>query len=199
MTASETILSLIEIGDPILRQPARELTIDEIQSPEIKTLIQGMKATMRAAPGVGLAAPQVGKSIQLIVIEDMDHSLFTPEQLKERERSKTPFHVVINPRLYVESADIAEFFEGCLSIPQLYGLVPRYKSVRVECLNENGEPWEIKAQGWYARILQHEIDHLNGVLFVDRALLPALMTKENFVKLWKNKSIEEVKRAFLLS
>ncbi len=155
-----------------------------------------MKATMRAAPGVGLAAPQIGKSLQLAVIEDMDHSHLNAEQLAVRNRYPVPFHVIINPRLYIEeSTNIPEFFEGCLSVPEFVGVVPRAESVRVECLNERGEPVVIQAKGWYARILQHEIDHLNGTLYIDKAQLPTLMTTENYVKLHKDKNVKEIQAA----
>jgi peptide deformylase len=180
-------LDILQIGHPILRQTARELSIEEIRSPEIQNLIELMKTTMRAAPGVGLAAPQIGKSLQLAVIEDMDHSHLNAKQLAERNRYPVPFHVIINPRLYIEEeTDTAEFFEGCLSVPELIGIVPRAQSVRVECLNERGEPVVIQARGWYARILQHEINHLNGILYIDKAYLPTLMTTENYVKLYQN-------------
>jgi peptide deformylase len=185
-------LPIMEIGNPVLRQHARPLTMQEITSPAIQNLIQDMKATMKAEQGVGLAAPQVGKSIQLILIEDMDHSFLTHEQLAERDRYEVPFHVVINPRLYFEGDETAQFFEGCVSVPGFMAIVPRAKFVRVECLNEKGEPVEIRAHGWYARILQHEIDHLNGILYIDRALLPTLMTRDEYIKLWKDKSIKEI-------
>lgn len=185
-------LNVVELGDPVLRQPARELSKNEILSPDIQQLIHEMKATMRAAPGVGLAAPQVGHPIRLVVIEDVDHAHLTAEQLLERDRHKVHFHVVINPHIYLEDAEMVNFFEGCLSVPEFVGIVPRAKSVRVECLNERAEPMVIEAKGWYARILQHEIDHLNAVLFIDRAILPTLMTEENFVKRWKGKAIQEI-------
>ena len=175
-------LKIVEAGDPVLRQKARELTKEEIVSPEIQTLIEEMKATMQAAPGVGLAAPQIGRSIQLIVIEDMEHGHLTAEQLVERERFKVPFHVLVNPVLHIEESETAQFFEGCLSVPEFLGVVLRAKVVRVECLNEKGEPVTIHAKGWYARILQHEIDHLQGHLFIDRAFSTSLTTDENYVQ-----------------
>jgi peptide deformylase len=189
-----SILSIEQIGSVVLRQNARSLSKEEILSPEIQDLIRNMKETMRKAPGVGLAAPQVGKSFQLIVIEDMDHSHLTAEQISERERSKVPFHVLINPVLHVEEKEMASFFEGCLSVSGLLGIVPRAKAVRVEALNENAQPYEIKAKGWYARILQHEIDHLKGVLFVDRANPRTLVREDVYVQLWSKKSIHEVQR-----
>lgn len=191
----DQVLEVLQMGDPVLRQQARELTKEEILSPEIQKLIQEMTATMRAAPGVGVAAPQIGKSIQLIVIEDPDHSHLTPEQIKERDRTIVPLHVIINPKLVVEEADTAEFFEGCLSVDGLVGIVPRAKAVRVECLNERAEPVVIKAKGWYARILQHEIDHLRGTLFLDKVYTRSLTNDTNFIKIWKTKTIAEVKSA----
>ncbi len=187
-------LDIVQVGDSVLRQSARELSVDEILSPEIQNLIEEMKVTMRDAPGVGLAAPQIGKSIQLAVIEDVNHSHLTPQQLEEHNRDRVPFHVIINPRIYIEQeTDEVEFFEGCLSIPEFVGIVPRAEAVRVECLNEHAEPVVIHAKGWYARILQHEIDHLNGTLYIDRVDLPTLITTENYVKLWKQKSVQEIK------
>jgi peptide deformylase len=144
---------------------------------------------------VGLAAPQIGKSLQLAVIEDMDQSHLTEEQRLQRSRYPVPFHVIINPKIYIEEASTkAEFFEGCLSIPEFVGIVPRAEVVRVECLNERAEPITIQAKGWYARILQHEIDHLNGSVYIDRAQLSTLMTNENFIKLYKNKNVKEVQK-----
>lgn len=185
-------LDIVQVGDPVLRQVARELSKEEILSPEIQNLIQDMKTIMRAAPGVGLAAPQIGRPIQLAVIEDMDHTHLTAEQLLERERYKVPFHVIINPRIYLEEGETAEFMEGCLSVPSFVGVVPRAKSVRVVCLNERAEQVVIEARGWHARILQHEIDHLNATLYIDRAFLPTIMTEESYVKLWKGKNIKEI-------
>ena len=136
--------------------------------------------------GVGLAAPQVGRSLQIIVIEDRadyQAARYTPEQLAERERTPVPLHVIINPKITIEEeGGIAEFFEGCLSLPHLLAVVPRSKVVHVECLNEKGEAVSIQARGWYARVLQHEIDHLNGILFLDRAYLETLTTRDNLVQ-----------------
>lgn len=190
-------LDIVQNGHPVLRAQARELTPEEILSPETQELIESMKTAMRNAPGVGLAAPQIGHSIQLAVIEDMDQSRLTPEQIQERKRYPVPFHVIINPKLYFESAPTIEYFEGCLSVPSCIGLVPRAESVRVECLNERAEPVTLHATGWYARILQHEIDHLHGTLYIDRAYLPTLMTEDNFIQFWKHKTIQEVKEGLV--
>jgi peptide deformylase len=191
-------LTIVQIGDPILRKRARALLHKEILSPEIQDFIEAMKETMREAPGVGLAAPQVGESLQIVVIEDRReyHSYLTPQQLAERERIPISLHVIINPRLYIEEEEKAVFFEGCLSVPEFMGVVPRAKVVRVECLNEHAEPVTLEARGWYARILQHEIDHLNGVLYIDRAITSTLTNMENYDRLWRGKPIAEVFQMF---
>lgn len=195
---NKDLLDIVKVGDSVLRKPARELSTDEILSSEVQKLIEMMKATMRAAPGVGLAAPQIGKSIQLVVVEDVDQSHLTFQQLAERNRFPVPFHVIINPRIYIEEGSSkSEFLEGCLSTPAFLGVVSRADSVRVECLNERAEPVVIHAKGWYARILQHEIDHLQGTLYIDRAILPTLMTEENYVKLWKEKSVQEIQASLV--
>lgn len=184
------LLPIIQAGDPVLRQPARALRPDEIRTREIRELIVNMKETMRDAPGVGLAAPQVGRGLQLAVIEDRAEYTkdWTAEQLAERERRPIDFHVIINPRLTLGAGGL-EFFEGCLSLNGLMALVPRAREATVECLDEHGKPRVIQAQGWYARILQHEVDHLGGTIYVDRMLPRTLMTVENYNKFWLEKGI----------
>lgn len=193
-------LKIVQIGEPVLRKQARELTQEEILSPEIQNLIGMMKETMWDAPGVGLAAPQIGLPYQLIVIEDPEDYLknLPPEVLLERKRFPVPFHVVINPKITSVGEETAEFFEGCLSCSKLIGSVKRALKVHVDCLNEKGEPVTIDAEGWYARILQHEIDHLFGKLCIDTADQRSLMTIENYQKFWAGKSPEEIKAAFAL-
>jgi peptide deformylase len=163
-------LKIVQAGEPVLRERGRQLTKDEIESPEIQQLIEFMRDTMHEAPGVGLAAPQIGVSIQLAVIEDKPEYLAhqSAEELSELQRSAVPFHVIINPKLTLLDNGSAQFFEGCLSVEGYQAIVERALDVRVECLNERGEEVTINAHGWYARILQHEIDHLNGTLYIDR-------------------------------
>src|SRR5882757_4147696 len=129
-----------------------------------------MRETMRDAPGVGLAAPQIGESLQLAVIEDCAEYQdgLSPEELAARDRAPVPFHVIVNPRLTIVEPGPAVFYEGCLSVPDFVAQVPRAAAVRVDALDHRGEPVSIAAGGWYARILQHEIDHLRGTLYVDR-------------------------------
>jgi peptide deformylase len=192
-------LTIVQAGDPVLRRAARPLRPNEVRSREVRELIEQMRETMRLAPGVGLAAPQIGQGIQLAVIEDRPEYTrdWTPAQLAERERNPVPFHVIINPRLALDGQERVEFFEGCLSLNGLIALTPRARRVRVECLNEKGEPVVIEAGGWYARILQHEIDHLRGAMYVDHMYPRTLMTVENFTSHWKDKTMAELKAAML--
>lgn len=176
-----TRLKIVQVGNPVLRQPALPLSADEIQSPDIQRLIEAMRETMWDAPGVGLAAPQVGVGLQLAVIEDKPEytASVPPEALEQRERRPVPFHVLINPRIVEASDETAAFIEGCLSLSGFAARVERHRSIRVECLDETGAARTIEASGWYARILQHEIDHLNGTLYVDRMDSRSLSTVEN--------------------
>ena len=187
-------LKIVQAGDPVLRKRSRMLTKAEIKSPQIQVLIELMRDAMREAPGVGLAAPQVGLSIQLAVIEDRDEYLAraSEDQLAERQRSSIPFHVIINPKLTFPDGSTVGFFEGCLSVEGYQAIVDRALNVRVECLNERGEEVTINAHGWYARILQHEIDHLNGTLYIDRMKTRTLTTGENMLQFWNDKTIQEV-------
>ncbi len=191
-------LNIVQVGEPVLRQKARSLSVGEIRSREIKRLIESMRETMYKAPGVGLAAPQVGRALQISVIEDKPEYVkdTDPEILKERERTPVPFHVVINPRISLGSEPV-EFFEGCLSLTGFTAAVARARQVRVDCLNHNGEPKTIEASGWYARILQHEIDHLDGRLYIDRMHSRTFMALENFNQHWKEKSMAEVRKLLL--
>jgi peptide deformylase len=176
------------VGEPVLRQQARPLSSEEILSDEIQRLIESMKETMRDAPGVGLAAPQVGVSRQLAVIEDQPAYIerMPPGHAIERQREPVAFHVIINPTLTLLGSEEAHFFEGCLSVAGYVGVVPRSLAVRVEALNERAEPVVIEAKGWYARILQHEIDHLQGAIYIDRMLSRTFMTVENNGRHWKD-------------
>jgi peptide deformylase len=164
------LLKIVEVGHPVLRTPARPLTPDELRSGGMTALIELMRETMRDAPGVGLAAPQIGEPLQLAVIEDRAEYLegLPPEELAARARAPVPFHVIANPRLTITDPGPVVFYEGCLSVPGFVGEVPRAAAVRVEALDHRGEPVTIETGGWYARILQHEIDHLGGNLYIDR-------------------------------
>jgi len=188
-------------GEPILRQTALDLTRENILSSAVQQLIEDMRETMHKAPGVGLAAPQIGLGLQLAVIEDKPEYLkdIAPEILAERGRKPVAFQVIVNPRLTLEPAPEADFFEGCLSLPALTALVRRAVRVRVDCLDHKAEPQTILAEGWHARILQHEIDHLNGTLYVDRMEPRSLCTVDNYIRHWKDLSPEQARQRLTTS
>jgi len=190
-------LKIVSAGEAVLRQSARPPTVAEIRSPAMQQLIEYMRETMRDAPGVGLAAPQVGQSLQLAVIEDKQEYLagLSAEHVAERERRPVPFHVIINPTVQLVPGADVEFFEGCLSVPGFTAVVPRARRVRVECLDHTGAARVIEASGWYARILQHETDHLQGTLYIDRMLSRTFCSVENHSRSWKTKALAEVKAA----
>jgi peptide deformylase len=186
-------LKILQSGEPVLRTPARPLSAEEIRSPEISRLIEWMRETMHDAPGVGLAAPQVGLNIQLAVIEDsaeLQKSL-PAERLAERGRRPVPFQVLVNPRVRCSGAT-AEFFEGCLSLAGHVALVERSLAADVDCLDHLGNPQSFRAEGWHARIVQHETDHLRGKLYIDRMRSRSFMTVENMTRYWNDLPIAEV-------
>jgi len=192
----ETVrLEVVQAGEEGLRAQARELSREEILGVKTRELIEHMKETLRHAPGVGLAAPQVGFPIQLAVIEDREeyHKKLTAEQLSERQRRPVPFHVLINPHILRSDDDSLEFFEGCLSVSGYAAVVPRAKAVTVEYLDESAQTKRVEAVGWYARILQHEIDHLAGILYIDRMKTRTWTTLANLERYWKDVSTSEVR------
>jgi peptide deformylase len=187
-------LKIVKAGEPVLRQAARSLSPEEILSKDTHRLIQDMRETMYDAPGVGLAAPQVGVSVQLAVIEDRPESLrdLSPEQLAERERAPVPFHVLINPIVRLKSEHTVDFFEGCLSVPGFVAVVPRSRAIEVEYLDERAQSQVIQATGWYARILQHEIDHLHGGLYLDHMRPRSFASTDNFSRYWRDVPVHSV-------
>ncbi|HLG96135.1 MAG TPA: peptide deformylase [Bryobacteraceae bacterium] len=194
-------LKIVQAGEPVLRQKARALEADEIHNPELQRLIGWMRDTMRDAPGVGLAAPQVGLPFQLAVIEDRpEYSRDLAAQvLAERERRPVEFHALINPSIVQRSEEQVEFFEGCLSVAGFSALVKRSRAVTVEYLDEHGSSRRVEAQGWYARILQHEIDHLNGHLYIDRMERRSFTNLENLGRHWNNLNVAQVRAALSIT
>jgi peptide deformylase len=190
-------LKIVQVGEPVLRQKARPLLTEEIALAETQQLIEWMRDTMRDAPGVGLAAPQIGLPIQLAVIEDRSEYSkdIAAERLSERERRSVPFQVLINPSIVERSEEQVEFFEGCLSLAGFSALVKRSRAVTVEYWDERGQAQQIEAQGWYARILQHEIDHLHGSLYIDRMETRSFMSLDNLSRHWKDLAIPAVRGA----
>lgn len=154
------IREIVSVPDAVLRRKARKVT--EFDK-DLQKLIDDMIETMREAPGVGLAAPQVGISQQLIVVE------FSESDDDEEEEAPKKLFALVNPEIVKVSEEMVTGVEGCLSIPGLVGEVDRPLQVYIRAQNRRGQPVKIKAQGWLARIFQHEIDHLEGVLFTDRA------------------------------
>lgn len=154
-----SVQPIVRLGHPSLRTPAKPVPLPRIGRPEIQQLIDEMVETMRAAPGVGLAAPQLGVELQVFVYEAAGNADRGPE---------IPLHVVINPMITTQSGELVYDWEGCLSIPDLRGLVPRHPAVRVRGIDREGQPLDYVAHGFEARIVQHEFDHLNGVVFLDR-------------------------------
>ena len=187
-------LKIVQVGEAVLRTPARPLTREEVTTDQITRLITDMRETMHDAPGVGLAAPQVGLPLQLAVIEDREDYLkaIPPAELTEKERAPVPFHVIINPKIELLGDDTAQFFEGCLSLTGFSALVPRSRKVRVTYWNEHTEEKSVLATGWYARILQHEIDHLQGTLYIDKMRPRSFTSIENLTRYWKTKTISEI-------
>jgi peptide deformylase len=185
------ILKIVQVGDPVLREPARPLTLAEIASAETQQLIRDMRETMYDAPGVGLAAPQTGLPLQLAVIEDPESILddVPPQELAEKQRCPVPFHVIINPVITRLGDDQAHFYEGCLSLTGFSAVVPRARAIRVEYLDERGEARIVEASGWYARILQHEIDHLHGALYIDRMQSRTFTSLDNWNRFSKGRPI----------
>ena len=163
-----TELQIVTLPDEVLRKKARPVAkFDD----ELQTLIDNMIETMRAANGVGLAAPQIGQSIQLAVIETLPK---VDEEGEDIPDSRELF-VIANPRIVWESREVIDGIEGCLSIPGYVGEVERAYAVRIRAQDRRGKNIKLRLKGWTARIFQHEIDHLNGVLYIDK-----LTDRENF-------------------
>ncbi|GAB4503103.1 MAG: peptide deformylase [Anaerolineales bacterium] len=160
-----TLRNIVTVPAPVLRRKARPVTTFD---KDLQTLIDDMIETMRAAPGVGLAAPQVGISQRVIVIEYAEEEEEVEEGQDPKE-VKPRLYAMVNPEIVKTSAETETGVEGCLSVPGLVGEVERKYAIQVKGFNRRGQPMKLKVNGWLARIFQHEIDHLNGVLFTDLA------------------------------
>jgi peptide deformylase len=168
------IRPIVRLGHPALRSPAGPLSPEDLGSPELQALIDDMVETMHEAHGVGLAAPQIGLGLQLFVYAVEAAPAAPPDEQDDEPADEPvpvleiPLQVVVNPMLTPQAGVMVEDWEGCLSIPDLRGLVPRHQAVRLRGLDRHGQPIDRLVKGFEARIVQHEHDHLNGVVFLDR-------------------------------
>ncbi len=161
------ILKVTRLGHPVLRQVAEIVAPERIARPEFQQFIDDMIETMHEYDGVGLAAPQVHVSQQIAVLEVTKHPRYP-------DAPSVPLTVLINPRLTFLAETTVDGWEGCLSIPELRGVVPRYSELRVEALDRHGNPLDLIAKDFHARVIQHEYDHLQGKVYLDR--MPSLDT-----------------------
>ena len=161
------------MGHPCLRDRALEIPLESISSPQVQRLIDDMIDTMVEYQGIGLAAPQVFQSLSLIVGGDpemtsADQAAARDDEDGEAPSSGIPLTVIVNPRMDGQSDDMVEEWEGCLSIPDLHGRVPRCRRIDVSGLDRHGNPLQLQQSDMFARVLQHELDHLEGILYIDR-------------------------------
>jgi len=170
-----SILKVVRMGHPVLRTPTRPLDPSEINTPAIQRLIDDMFETMNEYQGIGLAAPQVHEGLRLFVagIDDPEASL--------------PPVVMVNPEIEPLGTEVEEDWEGCLSIPDVRGRVPRATEIRVRAFDRHGRPLSMTASGFPARVIQHETDHLDGVLFLDRMTsLQSLTYLTEYARYWED-------------
>ena len=171
------IRKVSQMGHPVLRQRAADIPPDQMQSPQMQRLIDDMIETMIDYEGIGLAAPQVFEPLRLIVLGNPDAD--------PQDEATIPLTVLFNPQFTSLSPERIDAWEGCLSIPQLRGVVPRSAAVEVQGYDREGRAVELEAEELFARVLQHEIDHLDGVLFLDRMDdLQTLTFVEEYQRYW---------------
>jgi len=188
--------AIVQTGAPVLRSAAQDVPVERISTPEFQALLVKMVETMRAAPGVGLAAPQLGVPWRVLVMEDREELMtaLSPAEREERERLPVPVRVFINPTLTPIGEDRTIFFEGCLSVAGFAALVERYREVEVSGLDELGQPQTWRVKGWPARILQHEVDHLAGTLYIDRMITRSFCTTAQVKARFAGKPIAQIKQ-----
>jgi peptide deformylase len=190
-------MEIVLAGDPVLRTPCRPVHDDDLGGADLAALVVAMTTVLREAPGVGLAANQIGLDLAVAVVEDRAEyqSTITPEHLLAQERVPVELHVLLNPELTPVGDEQVEWFEACLSLPGYTAIVPRWRRVRVRTRTTTGEVAEHEVSGWHARILQHEIDHLNGRMYVDRMHSRSFMTREHYLDHWFDVPIAECRHA----
>ena len=179
---------IVEIGHPVLRERAREVTPEELRSGELQQLIDDMIATMRAANGAGLAANQVAETVRVAVVEVREGNVRYPY------KPPIPLTVIVNPLIEPLDEEIEQINEGCLSVPNLRGEVPRQVSIRIRYLDRDGTEHEEVRRGLTAGTFQHELDHLDGVLFVDRSDPRTLTTWAEFERFHRDAFVERARQ-----
>jgi peptide deformylase len=187
---------MVSLGHPVLRATVATVPTDEIGGPRVQKLIGALREELAAQPGVGLAAPQIGESLAVAIVQDRavqgGKTMYGPSNFERLERVPLPETVLINPRIVRQSDEQVLAFESCLSAAGLVGVVARARSVRVEYSDERGERHSMELRGFPARIVQHEIDHLHGILCIDRMLMRTAMSKEQFyADGWPDRAAEE--------
>lgn len=169
---------IVPAGAAVLRRTAQSVPSALLATPALRELVRRMVGVMHDAPGVGLAAPQIGVPLRVFVAEDLERRIaeLPPENRTTRGRVALPLTVLVNPKVVPEGEERAVFFEGCLSVRGYAALVPRFQRVAVSGVDAEGRPVSLRLAGWPARIMQHELDHLDGTLYVDRMLSRSFAT-----------------------
>ena len=178
------ILKVSRLGHPVLRTAARQVPVEQIKTHDFQRLLDDMVETMHEYFGVGLAGPQVHLPLQLAVLEVEHHPRYP-------DMPSVPLTYLINPVVEVLERETIDEWEGCLSIPEMRGKVPRFKKVRVKALGRNAEPLDFVAVDFHARVIQHETDHLKGEVYLDR--MPNMRTLAHLPE-WQRYVLPEVQR-----
>lgn len=155
------MLEVIKMGHPSLREISAEVSIEEIQKPETQKFIDDLIATMKAENGAGIAAPQVGILKRIFIMECKNNPRYP-------DNDQFPLTTIINPEIKALTDETIDSWEGCLSIPNIRGMLPRYKEIHLKGLDRNGSEYSKELNGFQAVVAQHELDHLDGILFIDR-------------------------------
>ena len=186
LLAVETLPPVVQAGHPVLRQRAAPYE-GQLDGAVLGRLIEVMRRTMHDAPGVGLAAPQIGIPLQLAVLEDQFD--VDPAAAAVRERNPLDFFAILNPRYTGLGTETASFYEGCLSVRGYQAVVTRHRQVSLDYLRPDGSNATAEFSGWQARIVQHETDHLHGALYLDRAETRSLAGNEEYAARWAQPGI----------
>jgi len=185
-----SILKIARMGHPVLRAKARPLHPSEIRTPKVQQLIDDMFETMKEYQGVGLAAPQVHEGLRVFVAGFPPRKDAADDDERE-EGDDVPLMALINPEIEMSSRDVVEDWEGCLSIPDIRGRVPRARHIVVRAFDRTGKKIEMPASGFSARVIQHETDHLDGILFFDRMKnFQSLTFLDEFGRYWSGHNVK---------